>query len=128
MKILYVCEYNQGRSPIAEYLHRRINPKDEVKSAGINLKASGDTIPKVIWDIMNEIGVDLSNHRTGNLNPLMVQNADRIFVLCEKEKCPVFLTDSPKAVYIKTKDPYHKSKEELREIRKSIETLVKSLI
>lgn len=88
-KILLLCTGNSCRSQIAECLVKeRLGTHFEVFSAG--------TIPKTVdlraIETMNEIGIDISNNESTDVNDLLTEKFDLVITLCDnaRENCPLF--------------------------------------
>ena len=88
-KILLLCTGNSCRSQIAEGLVKeRLGTHFEVFSAG--------TIPKSVdlraIETMNEIGIDISNNESTDVNDLLTEKFDLVITLCDNahENCPLF--------------------------------------
>lgn len=93
--ILVLCTGNSCRSQIAEgYLRHFSNGKAEVFSAGI--KTHGVN-PKAI-EIMKEVGIDISNHTSNNIDEYYDKDFDFVITVCDnaKENCPFFPTKAKK--------------------------------
>lgn len=88
-KVLFLCMGNSCRSQIAEGWARHL--KDDVidaYSAGINpVGVSSRAI-----EVMAEAGVDISGHRSKNVDELIDIDFDYVVTLCDnaRELCPVF--------------------------------------
>ncbi len=100
-------------------------PEDEVASAGTTAKDAGKCPPEDILQVLKEEGADTSRHIVKKLTPEMVQNADRVVVLCEKSECPDFLLDSKKIEFWPLEDPEFAGidgkRETVRILKKAIE-------
>lgn len=79
MTILFVCTGNTCRSPMAEYLFKKMLKKDEVTvvSAGTSV-ISPIPIPSVMLEILAKEGIDISSHRAKQLTQEMVDEASLI--------------------------------------------------
>ena len=78
-KILFICFGNMCRSPMAEYLCRKIyKDKFEVDSAGLikNKRISQGTL-----QILKEMGIDASNHKPKVVNKEMMKKFDLIIAM-----------------------------------------------
>jgi arsenate reductase (thioredoxin) len=88
-KVLILCTGNSARSQMAEGILRHDGGDVfDVFSAGT--KASF-VRPEAI-QAMNEIGVDISNHRSKSIDEFIGQQFDYVITVCDnaKESCPVF--------------------------------------
>lgn len=85
MRLLCVCTGNICRSPMLEYLLRRELPKYgledvEVSSAGTGT-VDGEPASTHAITAMNEIGIDIADHRSRRVTAAMAQEADVIVAL-----------------------------------------------
>ncbi|HTM58640.1 MAG TPA: arsenate reductase ArsC [Candidatus Udaeobacter sp.] len=87
-RVLFLCTHNSARSQIAEGLARSIAPEGaEVWSAG----TSPGAVHPLAIEVMKEIGIDLSGHRSKKLDETPWREADTVVTLCAEaaESCPV---------------------------------------
>ena len=88
--ILVLCTGNSCRSHLAEGLLRAAaGDLFEVASAGS--KPAGYVHPLAI-DVMKEIGIDISGHRSKHLNEFLDQNVETVITVCGNadQVCPIF--------------------------------------
>lgn len=88
-KVLILCTGNSARSQMAEGLLRQIGGhKFVVESAGVE----PSSVRREAIEVMNEIGIDISGHRSKAADEFTGQNFDFIITVCDnaKESCPVF--------------------------------------
>jgi len=90
---------------MAEAFSRKYYPDYKSRSAGVNVGKQGDAVPFEVWEVMNDKGLDLKHHRRVKLNCGMVDSADKILVLCDKNECPDYLISSNKAEFWQVDDP-----------------------
>ena len=88
-KVLVLCTGNSARSQMAEGLLRHeAGDRFEVYSAG--------TKPSIVRPeaiaVMNEIGIDISGHRSKSVEEFVGQELDYVITVCDnaKESCPIF--------------------------------------
>ncbi|MGB9642881.1 MAG: arsenate reductase ArsC [Candidatus Ratteibacteria bacterium] len=118
-KILFLCTGNSCRSQMAEGLANYYGRgKIQAFSAGLN----PSIVNPFAIEVMAEIGIDISKHRSKNLEEFLGQQFDFIITLCEsaKQNCPLFPGKATK-IHWDIKDPADAtgSKEEiLTEFRK----------
>ncbi|MDR6804686.1 arsenate reductase [Dyadobacter sp. BE34] len=94
-KILVLCTGNSCRSQIAEgYLRHFAGDKATVYSAGVETHGVN---PKAIA-IMEEDGIDISNHTSNNLNEYGDIDFDFVITVCDNalERCPCFPNNAKK--------------------------------
>jgi arsenate reductase len=88
-KVLFLCTGNSARSQMAEGLLRSFaGERFEVTSAGV---APTHVRPEAI-QVMNEIGIDISNQRSKSVDEYNGQAFDFVITVCDNanEQCPVF--------------------------------------
>lgn len=88
-RVLFICSHNAARSQMAEgYLRARHGDRFEAFSAGT--KAS--TLSPYAIQVMQEIGVDISGHRSKSLNEIAGREMDVAVIVCDaaKSACPFF--------------------------------------
>ena len=93
--ILVLCTGNSCRSQIAEgFLRHYAGEKASVYSAGVETHGVN---PRAI-SIMNEVGIDLSNHTSNHVDEYIDINFDFVITVCDnaKERCPYFPTNAEK--------------------------------
>jgi len=94
-RVLILCTGNSARSQMAEGLLRHdAGERFEVVSAG--MKASF-VRPEAIA-VMRELGIDISRHRSKNVDEFQEQPFDYVITVCDnaRETCPVFFGGAQK--------------------------------
>ncbi len=90
MNILFLCVGNSARSQIAEGLAKNMfGQNNDIRSAGSD--PTGEVHQGAI-DVMQEVGIDLSNHTSKSIDDLdneFIDNLDYVITLCAEEICPV---------------------------------------
>jgi len=87
--VLILCTGNSCRSQMAEGILRHYgSDKFEVLSAG----TKPSTVNKTAIKVMQEIGIDISKHRSKHIDEFLGQKIDFIISVCDnaKESCPIF--------------------------------------
>ncbi|MEE9165026.1 MAG: low molecular weight protein arginine phosphatase [Nitrospinota bacterium] len=89
-KILFICLGNLCRSPMAECLLRnRLESKGkrdvQISSAGF-LDQTGSHSPEEIHVVMNEAGIDVSQHRSSPVTEEKIREADLIIVMEKRQR------------------------------------------
>jgi arsenate reductase (thioredoxin) len=123
--ILFVCVENAGRSQMAEGFFRKYAPEGyEPLSAGT--KPISQINPLAI-QVMNEIGLDISNQKSKDLTEDMMRNSEKIINMgcTDKNFCPTLFI--PKVIDWGIEDPKDKPLEQVRKIRDEIERRTKEL-
>jgi arsenate reductase (thioredoxin) len=88
-RVLILCTGNSARSQMAEGLLRHdAADRFEVFSAGVN---PTNVRPEAIA-VMQELGIDLSAHRSKHVNEFAGQSFDYVLTVCDhaREVCPIF--------------------------------------
>jgi arsenate reductase len=88
-RVLILCTGNSARSQMAEGLLRHdAGDRFEVFSAGVK---PSSVRPEAVA-VMQELGVDLSGHRSKHLEEFVGQSFDYVLTVCDnaRESCPIF--------------------------------------
>lgn len=88
-RVLILCTGNSARSQMAEGLLRQMGgDRLEVFSAGV----SPTRVRPEAIEVMNEIGIDISNHHSKSVELFSGQEFDYVITVCDNanEQCPVF--------------------------------------
>jgi len=88
-RVLFLCTGNSVRSQMAEGLLRAMaGERFVVLSAGTNPAG----VNPLAIEAMREIGIDISHHRSKNVNEFLGQPVEYVITVCDraKEACPVF--------------------------------------
>ena len=88
--ILFLCVQNSARSQLAEGIARFLAPP------GVTVSSAGSSPafvrPQAI-QVLEEIGIDISGHRSKAIEEIDSGSVDAVITLCAEEVCPVFLGD-----------------------------------
>jgi arsenate reductase len=88
-KLILLCVANSARSQMGEGLARASAPPGwEVYSAG----SQPTRVNPFAIEAMKEIGIDISHHRSKELDDVPIEDADFVITLCAEEECPVAFT------------------------------------
>ena len=88
-RVLFLCTGNSARSQMAEGLLRDLaGDRFEVFSAGT---IASFVRPQAIA-VMNEIGIDISGHRSKSADEFLADEFDYVITVCDhaNQRCPVF--------------------------------------
>ncbi|MBL0260631.1 MAG: arsenate reductase ArsC [Saprospiraceae bacterium] len=126
-KVLVLCTGNSCRSQIAEaYLRHFAGDKAEIFSAGVETHGVN---PRAIA-IMKEDGIDISKHRSKNIDEYFNIDFDFVITVCDnaKESCPFFPTKAKKMFHQNFPDPAKSTgtEEEILEHFRQVRQMIKS--
>ena len=86
--ILFLCVANSARSQMAEGIARSLVPPGvKISSAG----SSPSSVRPQAIRVLQEIGIDISGHRSKGLDSIDAGSVEAVITLCAEEVCPVFL-------------------------------------
>ncbi len=140
MKILFVCNANVGRSQAAEALFKRLSSLD-AHSAGTRpdeIVARSNPPTRTLKDspspavpYLKELGVDISQNLRTQLTSEMVQQADKVIVMADKDNWPDYLRDNDKVTSWDIENTRGLGSDEARplmdEIKRRVEELVREV-
>jgi arsenate reductase (thioredoxin) len=115
-RVLFVCLHNAGRSQMSQALfEREARDLHEARSAGTT---PADRVHPVVVEAMEELGIDIANHRPQRLTEQLGQWADVVVTMGCGDECPYI----PGRRYIDwdLPDPSGRPLEDVREIRDDI--------
>jgi len=128
-RVLFLCIHNSSRSQMAEGFARALCPTDVVvSSAGTEPRS----VNPVAVEVMKELGIDISGHRSRHLDEVPWREADTVVTLCgeAEESCPV-LASRVRRVHWPLPDPAAAAEAEqlrvFRHVRDEIRWRVASL-
>ncbi len=123
-KLLFVCIENSNRSQMADAFARRLGG-DSVESYSAGSKPSGVVNPKAVA-AMQEIGYDLSAHRSKSLDEIPDIDYDAVITMGCGDACPFIIGRIHEDWALP--DPKHLPPEEFRHVRDLIGEKVKDLL
>src|ERR1700754_2343485 len=86
--VLFVCLHNAGRSQMSQALFERAaNGRHSAESAGSAADPHGHVHPEVV-EVMNELGIDLSQRRPQPLSRDLAERADVVVTMGCGDACP----------------------------------------
>jgi arsenate reductase (thioredoxin) len=88
-RVLFICVHNSVRSQIAEgYLKARYSDLFDAASAGSEPRG----VHPLAVAVMNEIGIDISGHRSKLVDEFFSAGIDIVVTVCDREHqaCPFF--------------------------------------
>ena len=123
-EVLFVCVHNSGRSQMAAGLVKlRSKGRIHVRSAG---SAPGESINPAVIEVMDELGVDMSEEFPKPLTDEVVAAADAVITMGCGDACPIY----PGKRYEdwKLDDPAGQDVDTVRRIRDELDAHVRRLI
>lgn len=123
-EVLFVCVHNAGRSQMAAaLLHHHAGGAVRVTSAG---SEPADQINPAVRQVMDEIGIDLSQEFPKRLTTDAVDAADVVITMGCGDACPIF----PGKRYLDwdLEDPAGRGVDAVRPIRDEIDRRVRDLL
>lgn len=128
MKVLFVCEGNKMRSPMAEAFYNSLTNTTDAVSAGCDPYPMGFAFPDVVAT-MHEKDIELE-HYSQLVTQEMVAAVD-VVVTFPTPLMPDFVAQDKKTRLWDISDPYYQPKDgqdHIRHARDKIEVLVKDLV
>ena len=126
MKVLFVCRANLGRSQIASAFFDQLSQHTSESAGTIVAMIGGEgrtVLQRVegdpeenptlamLMDIMNEEGRGISSGIQTQLSPELVNAADRVMVMAQKDSWPDYLVEGEKVTFWEIEDPLKVTKE-----------------
>ncbi len=134
--ILFICQWNIGRSQIAQWLYNTIYWEHNIKalSAGIDdvgYNYNYKPYPPIVSLMKEKYIIDISGQEVTHCTEKHIKDAYKVYVLCKKEECinksyPDFFKWDH-IHYIPIWDPQHRWESQLIEIIKEIEWIIKNI-
>jgi arsenate reductase (thioredoxin) len=122
--VLFVCRQNAGRSQMSQALFARdAGVRHHALSAGTT---PADQVHPEVLEVMNEIGIDLSNRTPQLLTRELTARVDLVITMGCGDQCPYI----PGKRYLdwNLTDPAGRSLAEVRAVRDEIEQRILTLI
>ncbi len=142
MKVLFVCHGNVGRSQVAQVCFGKLS-QHEASCAGtavdetlarqnITSRKMKDALSQRSAEyIRHEFGVDISERERRQLNPEIIDEADRVIVITEKGDWPDYLLEGGKVEFWDIGEPLGRDDafvlEVYAQVRQRVEQLVKDI-
>ena len=142
MKVLFVCYANVGRSQVAQAYFDKLSQHDS-ESAGIavnELIVKGNLSSRKLKDLPTQrsveyircgFGVDISEKERQQLVPAMIDKADLVIVIAEKESWPGYLQEGGKVVFWDIPDAVGQTDafayDVYRQVQRKVEQLVEEI-
>lgn len=130
MNILFVCLGNVARSQMAEAFYNTYTKSSDAKSAGVLDFTPAKYVHPVVEvvQVMKEEGIDVSNYLVKTITREMVDNVDKIYIMCKKEEYPEVLLAPGKAVFWQIPDPFGSSLQNYQQTKEAVKSKVLSIL
>ena len=108
MKVLFVCQNNVGRSQTAEVFFNRLSQHASTsvgtkvgEAEGQTIADLAQTVPTVarLMELTAADGLPISSNQRNQLTSEMVDAADKVVILAERETWPEYLVEGGKVVF-----------------------------
>lgn len=129
MNVLFVCEGNKMRSQMAEAFYNQLTGTQNASSAGA-IADDGTQISQRCIDVMNEVGIDMTDRRSTLLTQELVTRADKL-MLFPTDYMPDFAKDADNVEVWDVADPHYnkdKGMDFVRQVRDDIRKHIEALI
>jgi Protein-tyrosine-phosphatase len=125
LKVIFACVHNAGRSQMAAAFFNRLADPQKAHAVSAGTEPGPRVHPEVL-EVMNEVGIDLSQAKPRKLTDDMAQDAQLLVTMGCGDKCPYVpglrRDDWP------LQDPKGLSLDHVRAIRDEIRHRVESLL
>ncbi len=144
-RVVFICTGNTCRSPMAKGLmamnleksYPELEGKIEILTAGLMAFPGDSASPKTIV-VMDEIGIDLSDHRARSVTPQLLDEADYVFTMTRghREQLRQIFGREEKIHTLYSylgengdvQDPFGRGERHYRECRDEIEGLIRRIL
>ena len=139
MKVLFICYANVGRSQVAQAYFNKLSQHDS-DSAGLavdELIAKANLASSKLKDmptqrsveyIRREFGVSIAEKERQQLTPAMIDTADLVIVMAEKERWPGYLKEGGKVVFWDIPDAVGQSDDFAYDVYRQVQLRVERLV
>lgn len=88
-KVIFICTHNSARSQMAEGI---LNFYHGDYYEGYSAGTTATHVNPLVIQVMREIGIDISNHRSKSIDEFLDVNFDFVVTVCDhaRETCPYF--------------------------------------
>ena len=140
MEVLFVCNGNISRSQIAKALFNRLST-NHAESAGTRVhQREGQTLQEIVTEaaargvsvvvlqLMADEQLDLSDNTRRQVTQAMVDAADKVIVMADRDSLPDYLQSSEKVVFWDLQDTLDGSHEFVLAVKEEIKQRVHELV
>jgi arsenate reductase (thioredoxin) len=124
--VLFVCLHNAGRSQMSRALFERAAGGRHTSDSAGSIAEPTDRVHPEVLEVMNELGIDLSDQRPKRLTDRLAEQADVVVTMGCGETCPFI----PGTRYVDwdLPDPKGQPIDTVRGIRDRISRLTSELV
>ncbi|HSF34355.1 MAG TPA: hypothetical protein VLK82_28345 [Candidatus Tectomicrobia bacterium] len=139
MKVLFVCYANVGRSQVAQAYFSKLS-QHASDTAGIavdELMAKANLSSRKLKEvptqrsveyIRREFGVGISERERQQLTPALIDNADLVIVIAERERWPGYLKEGGKVVFWDIPDAVGQTDDFAYDVYRQVQLRVERLV
>ena len=138
MNVNFVCRANLGRSQMAQAMFNRLSRHRSTSTGTMVLEMEGQTLAEraevapsvvLVLELMSEEeGLDLSSEQRTQLTPELVDAADKVIVMAERETWPDYLVEGGKVEFWEIADAFNIQMDAVRAIKNQIKVKVEELV
>ena len=138
MNVNFVCRANLGRSQMAQAMFNRLSRHRSTSTGTMVLEMEGQTLAEraevapsvvLVLELMREEeGLDLSSEQRTQLTPELVDAADKVIVMAERETWPDYLVEGGKVEFWEIADAFNIQMDAVRAIKNQIKVKVEELV
>ena len=137
MNVLFVCRANLGRSQMAQAMFNRLSQHRSTSAGTMVLEMDGQTVAEraevapsvtLVLELMDEEGLDISSEQRTQLTPELVDEADQVIVMAERETWPDYLVEGGKVEFWDIVDAFNIPIDQVRAIKDQIKAKVEELV
>jgi protein-tyrosine-phosphatase len=137
MNVLFVCRANLGRSQMAQAFFNHLSEFTSTSAGTKVADFEGQTVAKrgqvapsvvLVLELMNEEGLDISSEQRNQLTPELVDAADKVIVMAQRDSWPDYLVEGGKVVFWEISDPVNVPRETAQSIMDQTKGLVEDLV
>ncbi len=138
MNVIFVCRANLGRSQMAQAMFNRVSQHRSTSAGTMVLEMEGQTVAEraevapsvvLVLDLMSgEENLDLSSEQRTQLTPELVDAADKVIVMAERETWPDYLFEGGKVEFWEIADAFNIAMDGARAIKNQIKVRVEELV
>ncbi len=138
MDVNFVCRANLGRSQMAQAMFNRISQHRSTSTGTMVLEMEGQTLAEraevapsvvLVLELMSEEeDLDLSSEQRTQLTPELVDAADKVIVMAERETWPDYLVEGGKVEFWEITDAVNIPMDQVRAIKDQIKVKVQALV